>query len=82
MGFDEKIGGGIIPRRDRLGVQRTLHSMIIRGMEKRLIFADHLDGVWFISCMGQWALERGTKICARFLMDHDAPILLCERGRS
>jgi len=53
MGFDEKIGGGIIPRRARLGGQRTLHPVIIRGMEKRLILADHPDGERFISCMGQ-----------------------------
>jgi len=65
-----------MPRQARLGGQRTLHPVNIRGMEERPILADHLDGVWFFSCVGQWALERGTKICARFLMDHDAPILL------
>jgi len=45
-------------------------------MEKRLIFADDADREKFFSCMGQQALETGTKIYVRFLMPHDAPILL------
>jgi hypothetical protein len=65
-----------MPRRARLNVQGTLHPVIIRGIEKRLIFADDVDGEKFFSCMGQQALETGTKIYARFLMPHDAPILL------
>ena len=66
----------MIPRRPGLGVQRTLHPTLIRGMEKRLIFADDVDGGRFFSYMDQQALETGTKIYARFLMPHDAPILL------
>jgi len=65
-----------MPRRARLGVQRTLPPIIIRGIEKRLIFANDVDGEKFFGCMGQWALETGTKIYARFLVSHDAPILL------
>jgi hypothetical protein len=30
-----------------------MHSIIIRGMEKRLIFVDDVDGEKFFSCMGQ-----------------------------
>jgi hypothetical protein len=45
-----------------LGVQWTLRPIIIRGIEKRPILADHLGGEWFISRMGQLTLEAGTRI--------------------
>jgi len=66
----------IMPGRARSDVRGALHPVIIRGMEKKLIFADDVDGEKFFRCMGQQALETGTKIYARFLMPHDAPILL------
>jgi hypothetical protein len=74
--LDEKIDGGIIPRRARLDVQRALRPIIIGGMERRFIFADDLDGEKIFGWMGQQALETGTKIYARFLFPHEGPILL------
>ena len=42
-----------MPRRARINVQGTLHPVIIRGIEKRLIFATDVDGEKFFSCLGQ-----------------------------
>lgn len=53
-----------MPRRARLDVERTLHPVIIRGIEKRRIFDDEMDGERFITRLGQLTLETGTKIYA------------------
>ncbi len=63
-------------RRARLDAEGTLHHVIIRGIEKKVIFADDIDREGFIKRMGQLALETGTKIFAFSLMSNHAHVLL------
>jgi REP element-mobilizing transposase RayT len=65
-----------MPRRARLDAEGTLHHVIIRGIEKRPIFADELDRERLIARMGQLALETRTKIYAWSLMTNHGHILL------
>jgi len=65
-----------MPRQARLDVGGTLHHVIIRGIEKKPIFADDLDREGFICRMGKLALETGTKIYAFSLMTNHAHVLL------
>ncbi len=63
-------------RRARLDAEGTLHHVIIRGIEKKVIFADDIDREGFIKRMGQLALETGTKIFALSLMSN-MPMFFC-----
>ena len=76
MWFEWKDWRGDNSTASQLDVQGTLHPVIIQGIEKGPVVVDDLDRAKFIRLMGRMALETGTKIYARFLMPHGAPILL------
>lgn len=64
----KKFEGKDMPRQARLDAAGTLHHIILRGIEKRVIFDDALDRETFVNRMGQLALETKTKIYAWSLL--------------
>ncbi|MHB8790482.1 MAG: transposase [Desulfobulbaceae bacterium] len=65
-----------MPRQARLDVPGTLHHVIIRGIEKRRIVDDREDRDFFVTRMGELALETGTSIYAWALLTNHAHFLL------
>ena len=65
-----------MPRQARLDAPGTLHHVIIRGIEKKLIVMGDIDRTDFIERMGALALELKTPIYAWALMSNHAHILL------
>jgi putative transposase len=65
-----------MPRQARLDAPGTLHHVMIRGIEKRSIFNDDVDREFFITRMGQLALDSEMKIYAWALMDNHVHLLL------
>ncbi len=65
-----------MPRQARLDAPGTLHHVIIRGIEKRIIVDDKKDRENFVSRMGGIAKDTGTSIYAWALMTNYAHILL------
>lgn len=65
-----------MPRQARLDVPGTLHHVIIRGIEKRRIVDDREDRDFFVTRMGELALETGTNIYAWALLTNHAHFLL------
>ena len=68
-----------MPRQARLDVAGTLHHILLRGIEKRKIFDDDLDGESFVNRMAQLAVATKTKIYAWSLLTNHAHILLRRR---
>jgi hypothetical protein len=79
LGMGEKFEGRDMPRQARLDAAGTLHHIILRGIEKRVIFDADLDRETFVNRMGQLALETKTKIYAWSLLNR--AIYCCEAGR-
>ena len=65
-----------MPRQGRLDAPGTLHHVMIRGIEKSLIFADDQDRQDFIFRTGMVARETGTRILAWVLMRNHVHLLL------
>jgi putative transposase len=65
-----------MPRQARLDAPGTLHHVIIRGIEKRLIFNDDEDRKGFLSRLNTLVSETETKIYAWSLMPNHAHLLL------
>jgi putative transposase len=65
-----------MPRQARLDAPGILQHVILRGIEKGLIFQDEKDRRNFIDRMGGLAEETGTKIYAWALMANHVHILL------
>ncbi len=65
-----------MPRQARLDAPGILQHVILRGIEKGLIFQDEKDRRNFIASMEDLAEETGTKIYAWTLMANHAHILL------
>ena len=61
-----------MPRQARLDAPGTLHHVMIRGIERSLIFEDGQDRHDFVSRAGILALETGTRILAWALMRNHA----------
>jgi hypothetical protein len=64
--------GGIMPRGARLDAPGTLHHVIVRGIERRVIVEDDEDRENFVNRMGKLALETKTDIFAWALMTNHA----------
>lgn len=65
-----------MPRRARLDASGTLHHVIVRGIENRLIFADNVDRGKFLDRLGRLSQETETKIYAWALLSNHAHFLL------
>jgi len=65
-----------MPRQTRLDTPGTLHHVIIRGIEKRIIVDNQVDREDFVSRMGLIAINTETVIYAWALMKNHAHILL------
>ncbi|MEI8031980.1 MAG: transposase [Chlorobiaceae bacterium] len=65
-----------MPRGARLDMPGTLHHVMMRGIEKGVIFCDDMDRKAFLDCMGKLAKELDTGIYAFALMNNHAHILL------
>jgi REP element-mobilizing transposase RayT len=65
-----------MPRRARLDAPGTLHHVIIRGIEKRLIVKDDDDRRDFVSRLGRLAVETKTSVFAWALLNNHAHILV------
>jgi REP element-mobilizing transposase RayT len=65
-----------MPRGPRLDAPGTLHHVMVRGIEKRMIVEDDQDREDFVTRMGSIALDTGTSIYAWALMTNHAHILL------
>jgi len=65
-----------LPRQARLDSLGTLHHVMLRGIEGRLIVEGKYDRSDFVRRMGDLAQETSTKIFAWVLMDNHAHILL------
>lgn len=65
-----------MPRQARLDAPGTLHHVMIRGIEKRIIVEDDQDRMAFVTRMGKQAKKTGTGIYAWALLDNHAHILL------
>jgi putative transposase len=66
-----------MPRQARLDSPGTLHHVMIRGIEKRLIVDDEADRREFVRRLGAVAEETRTPIYAWALMSNHAHLLLC-----
>lgn len=73
-----------MPRGARLDYPGTLHHVIMRGIERGVIFKDNDDRSTFMHRMGSLAQGSGTSIYAYALMTNHVHILLKsgERGLS
>ena len=65
-----------MPRRARLDAPGTLHHVIVRGIERGRIVADHRDRVAFLTRLGAAATATGTVIYAWALLPNHAHLLL------
>lgn len=65
-----------MPRGPRLDAPGTLHHVIVRGIERRVIVDDDKDREDFVTRMGLIALDTETSIYAWALMTNHAHILL------
>jgi REP element-mobilizing transposase RayT len=65
-----------MPRKARLDAPGTLHHVIVRGIEKRIIVDDDRDRQEFVFRMGTIASETETLIYAWALMNNHVHILL------
>ena len=65
-----------MPRQARLDAPGTLHHVIVRGIEKRMIVDDGKDRENFVKRMGEIALDSATTIYAWSLMSNHAHLLL------
>jgi hypothetical protein len=57
-----------MPRQARLDAPRTLHLMMIRGIEGRSIFRDNRDRKDFVARLGNLAKQSGTRLLAWSLL--------------
>jgi len=65
-----------MPRQARLDAPGTLHHVIVRGIEKRVIVNSDEDREEFVSRMGKAALATGTAIYAWALLPNHAHMLV------
>jgi REP element-mobilizing transposase RayT len=65
-----------MPRQARLDAPGTLHHVMVRGIEKRLIFDDDQDRKTFVFKLGTLARDTGTAIYAWALLPNHVHILL------
>lgn len=65
-----------MPRRARLDAPGTLHHVIIRGIEKRLIVREDAERNDFVSRLGWLAMETRTAVLAWAVMNNHAHLLL------
>jgi putative transposase len=65
-----------MPRQARLDAPGTLHHVIIRGIEKQLIFNDDRDRKNFVFKLGTLARDTGTGVYAWALLPNHIHILL------
>ncbi|RPI79662.1 MAG: hypothetical protein EHM45_02055 [Desulfobacteraceae bacterium] len=65
-----------MPRQARLDAPGTLHHVILRGIEKKLIAENRKDRLEFVERMNQAAVKNDIKIFAWALMPNHAHILL------
>jgi REP element-mobilizing transposase RayT len=65
-----------MPRQARLDAAGTLHHVMIRGIDRRRIVDDERDRRDFALRLGRLAVETGTSIYARALMNSHAHLLL------
>jgi len=65
-----------MPRQARLDAPGTLHHVIVRGIEKQLIFDDDQDRKKFVFKLGKLVRDTGTAVYAWSLMPNHLHILL------
>src|SRR3990172_4787201 len=65
-----------MPRRARLDAPGTLHHVIVRGIERGRIVADHRDRGAFLTRLGAAAAATGTVLYAWTLLPNHAHLLL------
>ena len=65
-----------MPRQARIGAPGALHHIIIRGIERRSIFKDDIDGKSFLDRLGAFVSDTATSCYARFLMFNHVRLLL------
>ncbi len=65
-----------MPRHARLDAEGVLHHIIIRGIERRLIFRDDVDKDRFVERMGKVFTDTGTPCYAWVLLNNHAHFLL------
>ncbi len=65
-----------MPRHARLDAEGVLHHIIIRGIERRLIFRDDVDKNRFVERMGKILTETGTPCYAWAFLGNHAHFLL------
>lgn len=65
-----------MPRQARLDAPGTLHHVIVRGIERRMLVDDDTDRQEFVDRMGKIAQESETKIYAWALMTNHAHMLI------
>ena len=65
-----------MPRQPRLDIPYVLHHVIVRGIERRDIFADDADKDWFLSRLSTLLTKGSTKCFAWALMSNHFHLLL------
>ncbi len=65
-----------MPRHARLDAEGALHHIIVRGIEKRLIFRDDIDKDRFVERMGKAITDTHTTCYAWALLSNHAHLLL------
>ncbi len=64
-----------MPRQARLDASGALHHVMVRGINKSVIFADDQDKTRFLERLGQNVINGECSIYAWVLMDNHAHIL-------
>lgn len=65
-----------MPRQPRLDIPYVLHHVIVRGIERREIFADDADKKRFVARLSELLIKGGTKCFAWALMSNHFHLLL------
>ncbi len=71
-----------MPRQPRLDIPHVLHHVIVRGIERRDIFADDADKLRFVASMSALLTKSATKCYAWALMSNHFHLLLMPTGVS
>jgi putative transposase len=66
-----------MPRQARIDAPGALHHIVIRGIERKRIFADDEDREDFVERMSDLLQETGTRCYAWALMSNHVHLLLC-----
>ena len=70
-----------MPRQARLDAPDALHHVMVRGLERRVIFTDDVDRADFVARLAALAESGALIVCAWALLPNHAHLLVRTGGR-